>query len=200
MSPEEGKTRSGGKTGSGATSGKYSLGTEKTPVDREVKRPAHTRLPFVTMLLLIHFRGREGNTCEKCFCPLYRGDTVSVLIRVHTNMNPKCINHSQLTTCKEDNKIYWLAKSIANPSRRMSGEWPVKERWVCFEQESETNLEDPFKEKEVKLNTQMDKEGQIQGKNHLSIWWKRLWKFNLTDCWVCRGHTSGKFGHGTVSV
>uniref|UniRef100_A0A8C9MKT1 Uncharacterized protein n=1 Tax=Serinus canaria TaxID=9135 RepID=A0A8C9MKT1_SERCA len=152
---------------------------------QSLRRPAHTRLP---MLLLIHFGGSGGNTCEKCYYPLYRGDTLSVLIRVHTNMNPKCIDHSQLTTCKKDNKIYWLAKNIANPSQRISGERPMKESWVCFEQESETNLEDTFKEKEVQLKRQRDKEGQIYGKNPFVNMVEKITKeFNLTDCWVCGG-------------
>lgn len=97
-------------------------------------------------MLILHIDNIEGtgNECTKCYHPLYDGEDLGSLIRVHTNINPTFFNRSQLDTSQEDGKIYWFTKNTASFRQHLLGEWPVGEEWFCFEHEG---LDDIAKEK-----------------------------------------------------
>lgn len=99
-------------------------------------------------------------------------------------MNPSCFNHSQLATCQEGGKIYWIARNTASFRQRLLGECPVGEIWFRFEQEAnQEGLTDLVKEKQLKEKEDLE---IPLGKNLFIDLVERISKeLNLTNCWVC---------------
>ncbi|XP_058717405.1 endogenous retrovirus group 3 member 1 Env polyprotein-like [Poecile atricapillus] len=125
--------------------------------------------------------GGGGEACTKCYYPLYDGEDLGSLMRVHTNINPTCFDHTQLETCQEEGKTYWITRNTASFRQRLLGECPVGESWLCFEEEG---LNDVIKEKQLRI-----KKGNLDetlGKNLFIDLMERISReLNLTNCWVC---------------
>lgn len=118
---------------------------------------------------------------------LYDGENLGSLIRVHTNLNPRCFNHSLLTTCQEDGKVYWIARNTAFIRQCLLGECPVGETWLCFEhKDNQKGLKDLVKEKQLTVATEKDDLEIPTGKKLFIDLVERISKeLNLTICWVC---------------
>lgn len=145
-------------------------------------------LKNVVMVMLITQTVRSTEEgCAKCYRPLYDEESLTTLIRVHTNISPKCFDASQLLTCQEDGKTYWITKNTANFRQRLLGECPAGEPWFCFEQVSNSETQnDIIKEKQI-IKTPKKNEFEIPtGKNLFIDLVERISKeLNLTNCWVC---------------
>uniref|UniRef100_A0A803VID1 Uncharacterized protein n=1 Tax=Ficedula albicollis TaxID=59894 RepID=A0A803VID1_FICAL len=116
-------------------------------------KTVHTGLlgRVLLVLLINNLTSSKETKCNKCYHPLYGGDTKESLIRIHTNVNPSCFNHSQIST----GKTYWIAKNTATFRQRLLGECPRGEAWFCFEHKSnQEGLMDLIKEKQLKPRTQ----------------------------------------------
>ncbi|XP_050829290.1 endogenous retrovirus group 3 member 1 Env polyprotein-like [Serinus canaria] len=135
---------------------------------------------LVLMLLVSSALSKDQDPCTKCYHPIYDGEELKSLFRVHTNINPSCFNHSQLITCREDGKVYWTTKNTASYRQRLLGECPVGESWFCFEQEG---LKDLVKEKQ--LDRENYESHTPEGKNlFIDLVEKISKELNLTECWV----------------
>ncbi|XP_053820859.1 endogenous retrovirus group 3 member 1 Env polyprotein-like [Vidua chalybeata] len=139
-------------------------------------------LEKLMVILLIYGTLSKGeNPCTKCYHPIYDGEDLRSLFRVHTNINPSCFNHSQLITCQEDGKVYWTTRNTASYRQRLLGECPIGEAWFCFENEG---LKDIVKEKQ--LMWKKDDPDIPLGKNLFIDLVERISKeLNLTSCWIC---------------
>lgn len=113
----------------------------------------HTRLLGRVVVIAIMASGVLGNLgkpCSKGYQPLYEEEEVSSLLRVHTNLNPNCVNLLQLISCQENKKAYWMAWNTASFRQRLLGGCSVGEAWLCFEQDTtQACLVDLIKEKKV---------------------------------------------------
>lgn len=158
-----------------------------------IGRVACTGPPFLCILLLMI---NEGGTepCEKCYYPLYAGESRTAVLRFHTNPSPNCINFSSVTTCIEDRRVYWLFENIGNFKQKLLGECPMKEKWICSEkkpkkrQVKHRNYEsDLIKEKEIKGVIKKGPEiPTLGGKNlFLDLAQKISHEFNISNCWIC---------------
>lgn len=136
---------------------------------------------LVLLLLIDNALSGERDPCTKCYHPIYDGDDLRSLFRVHTNINPNCFNHSQLITCQEDGRIYWTTKNTASYRQRLLGECPVEETWFCFEHEG---LKDLIKEKPV-IQKKEDTDTPLEKNLFIDLVEKISKELNLTDCWVC---------------
>ncbi|RMB96014.1 hypothetical protein DUI87_27453 [Hirundo rustica rustica] len=124
---------------------------------------AHTGLLGGIVLMLFIKHTYETKACTNCYHPVYDGEDLRSLFRVHTNVNPNCFDHSQLTTCQEDGKVYWTTKNTASYAQRLFGVCPIEDTWLCFEADLK-GLRDIIKEKV--LTTKIEKGLDIpSGKN-----------------------------------
>lgn len=153
-------------------------------------RMVHTGL--LGRLILVLFAKNTTESEEyaytKCYHPLYDGENLGSLIRVHTNLNPSCFNHSQLTTCQEDGKVYWLAKNTASFGQHLLGECPMGEVWFCFEHEAnKERLKDLVKEIYQLTGATKKNYSEVPIENNLfSDLVKRISKeLSITNCRVC---------------
>ncbi|RMB88572.1 hypothetical protein DUI87_35073 [Hirundo rustica rustica] len=145
---------------------------------------AHTGLLGGIVLMMFIKHTYETKACTNCYHPVYDGEDLRSLFRVHTNVNPNCLDHSQLTTCKEDGKVYWTTKNTASYAQRLFGECPIGDTWLCFEADHQ-GLRDIIKEKV--LTTKFEKSLDIpSGKNLFIDLVERISReLNLTECWIC---------------
>lgn len=129
---------------------------EARPGEAPGRKMAHTGLlegPTLVLFMKSAIGGKE-NECTKCYHPLYDGENLGSLIRVCTNIDPKCFNGSQLTTCRECEKVCWIAENTATFRQNLLGACPAGESWFCFEHKH--NLEgskDVVKEKQLTVTT-----------------------------------------------
>ncbi|RMC03861.1 hypothetical protein DUI87_19614 [Hirundo rustica rustica] len=145
---------------------------------------AHTGLLGGIVLMMFIKHTYETKACTNCYHPVYDGEDLRSLFRVHTNVNPNCLDHSQLNTCQEDGKVYWTTKNTASYAQRLFGECPIGDTWLCFEADHK-GLRDIIKEKV--LTTKIEKSLNIpSGKNLLIDLVERISReLNLTECWIC---------------
>ncbi|XP_033367527.1 endogenous retrovirus group 3 member 1 Env polyprotein-like [Parus major] len=150
-------------------------------------------LPWVFLLLTL--QEGEGIPCDKCYYPIYAGESWTAILRIHTNPSPLCINFSELTTCEEDGKIYWMSENVGDFKRKLLGECPMKEKWICSEIKPEERdnegggdyRSDWVKEKEIKGIVKQGPGIQaLGGKNLFLDLAERISReFNITSCWIC---------------
>ncbi|RMB97033.1 hypothetical protein DUI87_26480 [Hirundo rustica rustica] len=147
---------------------------------------AHTGLLGGIVLMMFIKHTYETKACTNCYHPVYDGEDLRSLFRVHTNVNPNCFDHSQLNTCQEDGKVYWTTKNTASYAQRLFGECPIGDTWLCFEADQK-GLRDIIKEKV--LTTKFEKSLDIpSGKNLFIDLVERISReLNLTECWICGG-------------
>ncbi|RMB96933.1 hypothetical protein DUI87_26512 [Hirundo rustica rustica] len=147
---------------------------------------AHTGLLGGIVLMMVIKHTYEAKACTNCYHPVYDGEDLRSLFRVHTNVNPNCFDHSQLNTCQEDGKVYWTTKDTASYAHRLFGECPIGDTWLCFEADQK-GLRDIIKEKV--LTTKFEKSLDIpSGKNLFIDLVERISReLNLTECWICGG-------------
>ncbi|RMC02606.1 hypothetical protein DUI87_20761 [Hirundo rustica rustica] len=147
---------------------------------------AHTGLLGGIVLMMVIKHTYETKACTNCYHPVYDGEDLRSLFRVHTNVNPNCFDHSQLNTCQEDGKVYWTTKNTASYAQRLFGECPIGDAWLCFEADQK-GLRDIIKEKV--LTTKFEKSLDIpSGKNLFIDLVERISReLNLTECWICGG-------------
>ncbi|RMB96462.1 hypothetical protein DUI87_27137 [Hirundo rustica rustica] len=145
---------------------------------------AHTGLLGGIVLMMFIKHTYETKACTNCYHPVYRGEDLRSLFRVHTNVNPNCLDHSQLNTCQKDGKVYWTTKNTASYAQRLFGECPIGDTWLCFEADHK-GLRDIIKEKV--LTTKFEKSLDIPpGKNLFIDLVERISReLNLTECWIC---------------
>uniref|UniRef100_A0A803VPW5 Uncharacterized protein n=1 Tax=Ficedula albicollis TaxID=59894 RepID=A0A803VPW5_FICAL len=121
-------------------------------------------------MLINNFVKSKETSRTKCYHPLYDGESLGSLIRVHTNINPSCFNHSQITTCQEGGKVYWTARNTASFRQRLLGRCPVVETWFCFEHEaSQGELTDMIKERQLVVATKKENKLEIPVEKNLFI-------------------------------
>ncbi|RMB89403.1 hypothetical protein DUI87_34194 [Hirundo rustica rustica] len=147
---------------------------------------AHTGLLGGIVLMMFIKHTYETKACTNCYHPVYDGEDLRSLFRVHTNVNPNCFDHSQLNTCQEDGKVYWTTKNTASYAQRLFGECPIGDTWLCFEADQK-GLRDIIKEKV--LTTKFEKSLDIpSGKNLFIDLVERIRReLNLTEYWICGG-------------
>ncbi|RMC03612.1 hypothetical protein DUI87_19787 [Hirundo rustica rustica] len=145
---------------------------------------ADTGLLGGIVLMMVIKHTYETKACTNCYHPVYNGEDLRSLFRVHTNVNPNCFDHSQLNTCQEDGKVYWTTKNTASYAQRLFGECPIGDTWLCFEADHK-GLRDIIKEKV--LTTKIEKGLDIpSGKNLFIDLVERISReLNLTECWIC---------------
>lgn len=98
------------------------------------RRVTCTRPLLILWLISICNQGRGAGPCNKCYYPLYSGESRSAIVRIHTRLNLNCLDYSKLQTCEEEGKIYWLSKNTGNFKQKLDGEFLLmKEKWICFE-------------------------------------------------------------------
>lgn len=143
--------------------------------------------------------------CSKCYHPVYLGMTRGYLLRIHSRLNPMCINLGKVSICEENGKTYWQAENVGSVETKISGECPVKEPWMCTDNNPRnptTGKMDTIREREVEGHvktgiTQMDWEGR----NLFMDMVERIsHELNVTNCWVCGGtkNTEGWPWEGTA--
>ncbi|RMC13280.1 hypothetical protein DUI87_10815 [Hirundo rustica rustica] len=136
------------------------------------------------ILVLAMNKHTEGAACTKCYSPIYDGEDLQQLIRVHTNVNPTCFEAGQLTSCQEEGKKYWVAKNIANYRQRLTRECPMRE-WFCLEKiDNQEGASDLVKEKP--LTIRKDELSELPNENLFIDLIERIsHELNLTNCWIC---------------
>ncbi|RMB89673.1 hypothetical protein DUI87_33944 [Hirundo rustica rustica] len=156
---------------------------------------AHTGLLGGIVLMMFIKHTYKTKAWTNCYHPVYDGEDLRSLLRVHTNVNPNCFDHSQLNTCQEDGKVYWTTKDTASYAQRLFGECPIGDTWLCFEADHK-RLRDIIKEKV--LTTKIEKGLDIPSgkKLFIDLVEKISRELNLTECWI-RGeqcHREGNLG------
>ncbi|RMB92726.1 hypothetical protein DUI87_30872 [Hirundo rustica rustica] len=145
---------------------------------------AHTGLLGGIVLMMVIKHTYETKACTNCYHPVYDGEDLRSLFRVHTNVNPNCFDHSQLNTCQEDGKVYWTTKNTASYAQRLFGECPIGDTWLCFEADQK-GLRDIIKEKVLTMKFEKSL-GIPSGKNLFIDLVERISReLNLTECWIC---------------
>uniref|UniRef100_A0A8C3QGV4 Envelope glycoprotein n=1 Tax=Cyanoderma ruficeps TaxID=181631 RepID=A0A8C3QGV4_9PASS len=168
--------------------GRLTVAVQKEHVPIQEARLSETRKVRIRLLeklimVMLMIRLSEG-ACTKCYQPIYNGENLQSLIRVHTHVDPTCLDIATLSTCLEDGKKYWIAKSTADFRQRLVGECPVRE-WVCFEELNHLNgVADLIKEKPVMLNKEEISE-PLEKNLFIDLMEKISHELNLTNCWVC---------------
>ncbi|RMC02371.1 hypothetical protein DUI87_21541 [Hirundo rustica rustica] len=103
------------------------------------------------LVLVLIVSGYTNGACSKCYSPIYDGENLESLIRVHTNVNPTCFDMARLSTCEEEGKEYWVAKNAATFKQRLTGECPIRE-WFCMEKVNGVKgVKDLIKEKPLTI-------------------------------------------------
>uniref|UniRef100_A0A803WEK1 Envelope protein n=1 Tax=Ficedula albicollis TaxID=59894 RepID=A0A803WEK1_FICAL len=136
---------------------------------------------FVTFLMVCE--AVEGG-CPKCYAPVYEGETMQPLLQTHTQVSPVCFDRTQLTTCKEGQKKYWLAKNLASFRQRLVGECPVSERFCLKNINYIDERIDLIKEKPI--SPANNNPNEIFGTNlFIELIEKISHELNITNCYVC---------------
>lgn len=151
---------------------------------REMSRPS-IKVLIIVMMCLYDTGGIDS--CIKCYHPLYDGENLESLVRVHTNLSPSCYNQSQLETCQEGGKVYRITRNTASFRQRLLGECPMNDNWLCFERKDIMKGEiDIVKEKKVNMKTSNKEWEDLGGKNLFIDSIEKISKeLNITRCWAC---------------
>lgn len=112
----------------------------------------------IRALLMINIQAGGAPSCDKCYYPLYVGDSLTAVLRTHSNPSPNCANFLELQTCIEDGRTYWLFENVGTFKQKLLGECPMKEKWICSEK-------DPVKQKEKaeKWEPDLVREKEVKG-------------------------------------
>lgn len=87
----------------------------------------------LVIILSLSTTTKADEGCDKCYHPVYMGDTREYVHRVHSSINSMCTNPKEVTMCKERGQIYWLAENKGLLESRINGACPTKELWMCTE-------------------------------------------------------------------
>ena len=149
---------------------------------------------LIGVLLMINIQAGGAPPCDKCYYPLYAGDSRTAVLRTHSNPSPNCANFLELQTCIEDGRTYWLFENVGTFKQKLLGECPMKEKWICSETDPAKQKEkagkwepDLIREKEVKGIIKKGPEIRMMGGKNLflDLVEKISHEWNITDCWIC---------------
>lgn len=155
-----------------------------------VKRVTCTGPLWVLIAIVaVSLQESSPNSCDKCYYAIYTGNVQTTVLRFHTNLNPECVDLSQLQTCVEDGKTYWLFENEGTHKQKLLGGFPTREKWLCTDKKAGNKLIkglDLIREKEIKGMIKPGVETKLTNEKNLvlDLVERISHEFNVSNCWI----------------